>query len=392
MVRSAERRAVGIVFAASGILTGTLSSRWPWIADRLHMTSALIGAVGLASTVGALVTMPFAARFVHRYGSRAATCVLTVAAGVTLALPAFAPSVAVLAAMLVLMGAAVGTQDNAMNTAGVEAETRAGTSIMSGLHGMWSVGVLVGALVGSLAARENVDPRIQFTAMAALIVVTGLLSPLWLKGGPATGAAAEVHVPKFVWPRGLVLLIGLVAFAAIFVEFAASSWAALFMHWTLHASQAAAALAAALFALAMAAGRFAGDAAVRRVGPVRAVRACGVLATAGCLLVAVAPDTAAAMAGFMLVGAGVSVVVPLVFAAAGHSGPSPAIGVAGVATVSYGAGLAAPSVMGGVADLASLRVAFAVAALIAVMIGAGAGLLGRAASPEPVLGAERSAA
>jgi fucose permease len=134
----------------------------------------------------------------------------------------------------------------------------------------------------------------------------------------------------------------------------------------------------------MAAGRLCGDAVVERIGAVRSVRICGVLATAGCLVVAIAPGAVLAIAGFMLIGVGVSVVVPVVFAAAGHSGPSPAVGVAGVATVSYGAGLAAPSIMGGVADLASLRAAFAVSALIAVMIGAGAGLLARPARPAPV--------
>jgi MFS family permease len=390
VLRSAESRAIALVFMTSGILTGTLSSRWPWIAGRLHMGSAMIGAVGLASTVGALLTMPFAARFLHRYGAGAATCALTVASGITLALPPFAPGVVVLAIMLLLMGAAVGCQDNAINTAGVEAETRLGRSIMSGLHGMWSVGVLVGALIGSLAARTGLDPRVQFIAMAAVIVVSGLVSLAFVPGGAASGPgaddAAPVHVPIFVWPRGVVLLIGLVAFAAIFVEFAAASWAALFMHWSLHSSQAAAAFATAMFALAMAAGRLCGDAVVERIGAVRSVRACGVLATAGCLVVAVAPGAWLAIAGFMLIGVGVSVVVPVVFAAAGHSGPSPAIGVAGVATISYGAGLAAPSIMGGVADLASLRAAFAVSALIAVMIGVGAGLLARPARQEPVPG------
>lgn len=385
MIRSAEGRAAGIIFTVMGILTGTLASRWPWLAGRLHMDSAMIGAAGLCITVGALTAMPLAARFVHRYGARAATRVLTVASGVTLALPPFAPSVAVLAAIFLLMGAAVGTQDNAMNTAGVEAETRIGKSIMPGLHGMWSVGVLVGSLAGSLAARENLDPRIQFAAMGALVAAGGLVAASWLEGGPATGAAAEVHVPRFVWPHGLVLLIGLVAFAAIFVEYAANDWSALFMHWTMHSSQAVAALATALFALTMAAGRLCGDAVVRRIGAVRSVRACGVLATAGCLVVAAAPVAWVAVAGFMLIGFGVSVVVPLVFAAAGHSGPSPAMGVAGVATISYGAGLGAPSVMGGVADLASLRVAFGLAALIAIMIGAGAGLLGRTAAEVPAL-------
>ncbi|HXW44889.1 MAG TPA: MFS transporter [Streptosporangiaceae bacterium] len=399
MHRSAAGRATAIVFLAMGVMQGTLSSRWPWIAGQLHLDSGVIGAVSLASTAGALVAMPLAARFVHRYGARPTTCVLTAASGATLVLPAFAPDVAVLAVAFVLMGAAVGTQDNAMNTAGVEAENGIGRSIMSGLHGMWSVGLIVGGLAGSVAARAGVDPRVQFTVTGVIIAVTGVITQFWLAGDaaprPAAGlpgtGAPEVHVPRFAWPHGLLLLIGLVAFAAIFVEYAAVSWAALFMHWTMHTSQAEAALATALFALTMAAGRLCGDAIVARIGPVYTVRACGVLGTAGCLLVAVAPAAAAALAGFMLIGAGVSVVVPLAFATAGHSGQSPAVSVAGVATVSYGAGLVAPTVIGGVADLSSLRVSFAVAALVAVMVAAGAGLMGQAAAHGPVPRAQEPA-
>jgi MFS family permease len=384
MLRSAEGRAAAVIFLAMGVLTGTFSSRWPWIAARLHMTSAVIGGVGLLATAGALTVMPFAARFVHRYGARAATRLLTAAAGASLILPAYAPSAAVLAVVFAAMGAIIGTQDNAMNTAAVEAEARIGRSIMSGLHGMWSVGVLAGTLAGALAARADLGPRIEFAAMGAVIVTIGLVASGWLRSGPATGAAAEVHVPRFVWPRGLLLLIGCVAFAAIFVEYAANDWSALFMHWTIHASQAVAAMATGLFAFTMAAGRLAGDAVVARVGAVASVRACGVLATAGCIVVAIAPAAWIAVAGFMFIGAGVSVVVPLVFAAGGRMGPSPAMGVAGVATISYGAGLGAPSIMGGVAELASLRVAFALAALIAVGIVAGAGLLRRVPARQPV--------
>jgi MFS family permease len=193
-----------------------------------------------------------------------------------------------------------------------------------------------------------------------------------------------VAVPRFAWPRGTLLLIALVGFAAIFVEFAANDWSAIFMHGVLHANQAEAALATGVFAGSMAAGRLCGDALVRRIGPRLSVRACGILGTAGCLLVAVSPSSLVALAGFVLIGLGVSVVVPLVFAAGGRSGPSPAIGVAGVATISYGAGMAAPSVMGGVADLSSLRIAFAVAATLSVAIVAGAGLLDQEPRAEPV--------
>jgi MFS family permease len=376
-VGSAERRGVGIVFFLNGTVTGTFASRLPWIAQHLQLSSGLLGAVGLMTSIGALATMPFAAQFVHRYGPKAATRVLMAASSLALILPAFAPDVLALIAVMLVYGALLGTNDNAMNAQAVEAERRIGKSIMSGLHGLWSVGVLVGALVGSLSAHAGIDPRIQFPIVAVTAAGGGVLACALFVGGRPDGAAAEVAVPRFAWPHGILLLIGLVGFAAIFVEFAANDWSAIFMHWVLHANQAQAALATGVFAGSMAAGRLGGDALVRRIGPRLSVRTCGILGTAGCVLVAVTPSALVALAGFVLIGLGVSVVVPLVFAAAGRSGPSPAISVAGVATVSYGAGMAAPSVMGGVADLSSLRIAFGVAAVLATAIAVGAGLLDR---------------
>jgi len=372
---SAERRAVGVTFAVNGAVTGTFAARLPWIADHLHLSSGMLGAVGLTNSIGALATMPFAAQFVHRYGPKAATRVLIAASSAALALPAFAPSLLALAALMLLFGGLLGTNDNAMNAQAVEAEQRLGKSIMSGLHGLWSLGVLAGALIGSLSAHAHVDPRLQFAVVGVAAGVIGVIASFWFAGGAPTGAAAEVKVPRFAWPHGRLLLIGLVGFAAIFVEFAANDWSSVFMHWDLRSSQAVAAIATGVFAGSMAAGRLCGDVIVRHFGPGLSVRTCGVLGVAGCALVAVSPDAAAALAGFVLIGLGVSVVVPLVFSAAGRSGPSPAIGVAGVATVSYGAGMAAPSVMGGVADISSLRIAFAVAGLLAVAVAVGAGLL-----------------
>jgi hypothetical protein len=307
--------------------------------------------------------------------------VLITATGPMLALPAFAPNAVVLSAVMLVTGAVYGTCDNAVNAQGVEAERRIGRSIMSGLHGMWSLGVLAGALIGSLAAREHVDPRVQFAVIGAVVAVAGLAATSWFVRTPAATTSGAVDAPRFVWPRGIILAIGLVGFAAIFVETAGNDWSAVYMHWVLHASQAKAALATGVFAGSMATGRLVGDAVIRRTGPKLCVRICGLLGTAGCLLVAASASTGAALAGFLLIGVGVSVVIPLVFAAAGNSGASPALGVAGVATISYGAGLAAPSAMGGIADVSSLRVAFAVAALLACAVVIGAGLLEQPASP-----------
>jgi MFS family permease len=160
-VASAERRAVGVTFFVNGVVSGTFASRLPWIAGRLHLSSGTLGLVGLATSVGALVTMPFAAQFVHRYGPKATTRVLIVAFSAALVLPAVAPDLLVLAAVMLIFGALAGINDNAMNAQAIEAERRIGRSIMSGLHGLWSLGVLGGALIGSLVrarAPESGDP------------------------------------------------------------------------------------------------------------------------------------------------------------------------------------------------------------------------------------------
>ena len=262
-----------------------------------------------------------------------------------------------------------GTCDNAVNAQGVEAERRIGRSIMSGLHGMWSLGVLAGALIGSLAAREHIDPRVQFAVMGAVIAVGGIAATLLVRQHSPRRPPPSVDAPRFVWPRGMILLIGLVGFAAIFVEIAAKR------------------LVSRLHALGAACEPGKGSARDRRVRRVDGGRAAGWrcgnppdrsqvvradLRTARARPAACSWPPArargAALAGFLLIGIGVSVVIPLVFAAAGNSGPSPALGVAGVATISYGAGLAAPSAMGGIADVSSLRVAFAVAALLACAV------------------------
>ena len=382
---SAERRAVGVVFVLNGMVGGAFASRLPWIADRLHLSSGMLGAAGLTASLGALAAMPTAAQFVHRYGPKAACRVLIAASSAALALPAFAPDLLVLAAAMLLYGALMGTTDNAMNAQAVEAERRIGKSIMSGLHGLWSVGILAGALIGSLSAHAHIDPRFQFPAVGGLAAAGGVVASFWFAGAAPASAAAEVRVPRFAWPRGPLLLIGLIGFAAVFVESAASDWSAVFMHWDLRSSQAEAAIATGAFAASMAAGRLCGDVLVRHFGPRVSVCFCGVLGTAGCALVALSPDAAVALSGFVLIGLGVSVVVPMVFAAAGRMGPSPAISVAGVATVSYGAGMAAPSVMGGVAEISSLRVAFAVTGLLTIAVAAGAGLLDRQVRAVPTL-------
>jgi fucose permease len=218
--------------------------------------------------------------------------------------------------------------------------------------------------------------------MSLLLLIVGVGACHWLLPTAPPDAAEETH--RFSFPRGAVLIIGLVAFCAVFAEGATADWCAVYLRRILSAGEGQAALAYTAFALAMAGGRLVGDAVVRRFGPVRTVRFAGMIGVLGGVLVVAAWVPLVGIVGFALVGLGCAVVVPLAFSAAARTGGNPAHGIAGVATVAYGAGLAAPGLMGGIAHLTSLPVSFALVTCLIGLVVLGAGRLRMAgAAPEP---------
>jgi MFS family permease len=244
---------------------------------------------------------------------------------------------------------------------------------MSSLHGMWSLGALLGSAAGTAAAHAGADARLHHAVAALALTAAGLAAVQGvLDLRPGAGEAAPPH---FTRPPRSALAIGAIGFCAVFAEGASLDWSAVYLRDVLDTEAGLAAACTTAFALTMTVARLVGDRAVNRFGAVRSVRAGGVLATAGGLLVVTAPHPAAAMAGFGLIGLGVAVVVPLAFAAAARSGPAPAQAIAGVATITYTSGLIAPSAIGAVADATSLVVSFGLVTLLAVLLVVGAGVL-----------------
>ncbi|WP_449065177.1 MFS transporter [Planomonospora algeriensis] len=365
------RIAVAAVFAVHGAVAGSWATRIPWLQDHLALDSAALGLALFFPALGAFVAMPMSGRLVHRYGGRAATRVLLALWCAALALPSLAPGLPWLCAALFLYGAAAGTCDVAMNAQGVVVEQRMGRSVMSGLHGMWSVGGLAGAGVGALAAEFAVDARLHHAATALVLLAVGVVvSRALLDTRPEPG---ERPPPRFAVPSRAILAIGVVGFCATFAEGAGRNWAAVYIEDVTGAGAGVAAACFAVFSLAMSVTRLAGDLVVDRLGPVLTVRAGGLLAAAGCVLVAAARTPWPGVAGFVLLGLGVAVTVPLVFTAGGNATATPGQGVAGIATITYLSGLVAPAVIGWVADATSLPAAFG---LIAAVSLAGAGLAG----------------
>jgi predicted MFS family arabinose efflux permease len=366
------RAAVAVIFAIHGVVQGTFATRVPWIADHVGAEPGSLGLALLFVSVGAITAMPFTGRVVHHRPARVSVPMFLIPWCLTPVLAAQAPTVPLLSAALFLVGAMAGASDVAMNAQGVVVERAYGRSIMSGLHGMWSLGALAGASVGVVAAHTDVSAPVHFLVVGAVLTVGTLGASPWLMDAERT---AGDDVPVFAVPPRPVVLIALIGFAGIFVEAAATDWAAVYLVDVAHASPAIGAAAYGGFAATMTLARFVGDQLVNRFGPVRTVRVGGVAATAGAILIAAARSPVPALAGFVLLGVGVSVAVPLAFAAAGKAGPRPAQQIAGVATIVYGAGMAAPAAIGGVAQAASLSVSFLLVSLLAAFIAVGAGAL-----------------
>jgi MFS family permease len=373
------RLAVAAVFCVHGAVAGSFATRIPWIKEHLHAGTGMLGVVLLAPAVGSLIAMPMAGRLAHRLGGRATTRLTLALWCLVLALPALAPDLPVLWVTLVAFGASAGMCDVVMNAQGVVAEQRMERSIMSGLHGMWSVGGLIGGAVGVWAAYAGLDARVHLALMSALLLAAGgVAGRRLLDVRPEPQAAAP---PRFVLPSRRIGLIGLVGFCAVFGEGAGQGWCAVYLKQVTGASPTVAAASFTAFAFTMAAGRFCGDLVVRRLGPVQAVRISGALAVLGAVLIAVARSPVPAITGFMFLGLGVAVVVPLVFAAAGNAAPTPSEGVAGVATIAYTSGFIAPSAIGMIGSATSLSVSFALVAVLAAAMLAGAGALARRPCP-----------
>jgi predicted MFS family arabinose efflux permease len=363
----AARRATAVAFAVHGTVVGSFAARVPWIAQHAGIDVGHLGIALLMPGVGALLAMPFSGRLAHRFrygplvgGSLGLFCAMLV-------LPSLATALLPLCATLLVLGAAAGIADMAMNAEGSLVERTLGRSVMSSLHGFWSIGVLVGSAASALASHGGVDAQVQFAVTAAVLVVVAAVAARFLIDDPTESETDPP--PAFALPTRPVLLIGLVGLCAVFGEQAGTDWSAVYIRRELGGSASIAALAVSAFAVTMAAARLVGDRVIRRLGPVRTVRLSGICATAGAIAVVVAPGLAAGLLGFAFLGTGVALVVPLVFAAAGRVGPHPARSIAGVAGIAYGSGLVAPGVIGGVAAVTSLETSFClVAGLVAVMI------------------------
>lgn len=358
------RFAVLTMFFLNGFVFSNWAARIPDIQDKLALSEGDLGFVLLSFSAGVITALPLIGGLIARFGSRNVSVGGGIIYAVLLPVLALAPSPLWIAPALFVFGLSTSAMDVAMNAQAVAVERRLHKPIMSSFHASFSIGGVVGAVMGALLRGQAVTPETHFliTTIITLVILALIIRWLLIIDGERDEAGGGA---TFRLPQRALWGLGAVAFASTLGEGAIADWSAVYMENVVNAQAGVAALGFAAFSLTMTVGRLLGDWISTRFDPVQVARSSGVISGAGLLLVVLVPEVPFALIGFAAVGIGLSVIVPLTFSAAGNLPDVPSgAGIAGVATIGYTGFLAGPPVIGVIAEATSLQFALGLVAVI----------------------------
>jgi MFS family permease len=367
----AARISVGSTFVIHAFVTGSWAPRIPAIKDKLDLDASELGLALAGLAVGLVAGTRLAGRSVDHFGTRLPLRVgLVVQCGALVGV-ALAPDLAALTGAFAFLGLAGGFIDVTMNANAVQVERGYGRPIMSGLHGLWSVGLLAGSALGTAAAAVGAGIAAHFAVVAFALAVVSIVAT---RGLLPTAAERTRRPPRAgarvirVWSRP-VLLLGLLAFSSFAGEGSAADWGAVYMHETVGTGTRSAGVAFVAFSVGMIASRFTADAVSARFGPTAVTRAGGLLAAGGLGLAVLVPEPVTVVAGYLLFGVGLAPIVPIAFSAAGNADRARTGVILGsVVTLGYAGTVVGPLVIGFAADALSLRAALVFPALLGLVI------------------------
>jgi len=367
---SSYRIAIVLVFFVNGFLYANCTARLPELKDYFNVPDGVLGTMLFGTALGALAAMPLTGWLATRYNSGK----LMIGCGILFCcmvpLIPLSPNVWTGRTFFLLTGFFSGAMDITMNGQAVFVERAYGRTIMSSFHAAFSIGMALGAGSGALFARYHygVGPHLWVVALGCIGLLAAL-SPTVLRSQPASpGPAADKgrarRIPLLIW------LIAIIGFCGMTGEGSMVDWSALYLHSVAGQSTAFSALGVGSFATAMTIGRLFGDRLIETTGKQTLLFGSCVAAIAGLAtaLLFVSPWTA--LAGFFLVGLGLSNIVPIAYSAAGNiPGLDPAAGIAIASTIGYSGFFVSPPTIGYLADGFGLRIGLCfVLALLLLML------------------------
>ncbi len=309
LVLARTRWAARLQFMVLGVVVGTWGTHIPSVKVRYVLSEASLSLILLAVAVGTVSALFIAGRIVGRLGARTTSALAALLMCAVLGGVLEYPGLVVLLPAMLIFGASMSLFDVAINTEGSELETLSGRAIMSNLHGMFSVGGMTGAALTSVLLDIGVPTRAQLFGVCGGVALVAMIASRGMLG---THAASDEGGAKaqFAWPRGLLLIIGILIFAGMTAEGVMYDWSVLYLKQEVGMPQAQAALGYATFAAAMALSRFGGDTLRSRYPEEAVLRVGATVAAVAMAIVLLAANPVVAFAGFALVGAGIAPVAP----------------------------------------------------------------------------------
>lgn len=359
MTRSAS---IMSVFFAQALAFGGLFPRLPDIAARLQAGEAALGLALLGLGLGGVITLPLAPRVIARLGSHRTLRLSVPVLAVSQWAAAVSPTIPITGICLCLAGVSFALANIAMNVEANRIETADGVRIMNRCHGFWSVGVLVASLMG-VAARAVAMPTGWHLALMVLPVVAILWAALaGVEQAPEPDSDRNTRGLSLPDRRsGLLVVFGM---AGGFAQSATQNWSVLFLESDFAVRPWVATLTLPVFLFALTLGRMLSDNWVARFGAVTVARAQLSAALSGLVLVVLSESLPPIILGFFLLGIGTAALYPLMVSAAARGAlRSAAESVSAVVFATSLTMLAAPPLLGFVAEDFGFRAAFALVAL-----------------------------
>jgi MFS family permease len=363
------RLATSFFYFGMGFCFASWASRIPDIKSFLDLSEGELGTILFALPIGQLTAMPFSGKLVTRLGSRKVLLFALPLYAFCLTNIGLAEETWQLALGLFLFGVCGNFSNISINTQGVYTEQIFRKPIMGSFHGSWSLAGFCGALVGLLMLAFKLSPYQHFVIVFAIVGIIIFINYRFLIKVKAVKQKIDIPKPQFKMPDKSLIWLGVIGFCCMASEGIMFDWSGVYFKDIVKAPGALVILGYTSFMITMASGRFLSDILVRKYGAKKILLVSGVTISLGLYTAVAFPFLIPCTIAFMMVGFGVSNVIPIVYSTTGRTSTLPTGEALTIVTgISFLGFLMGPPIIGHIAELTSLRYSFGFIGIFGVFI------------------------
>lgn len=354
--RHANRKSVSAFFFMHGLCFASWASRIPTIQSSLDLSASALGTILFALPLGFFISLPFAGWLIAKVGSKKAVILSAIFYSLSLVCIGLSTTEGQIAFSLLLFGFFANMLNISINTQAVAVEELYKKRLMATFHGLWSLAGFAGAAIGAWMIGKTIPPLHHFIFVCITFLITIVICSFYLVEKDKSIGEKR---PLLAMPDKSLLGLGVIAFCSMMVEGAMFDWSGIYFIKVVQVDNELTGMGYTTFMIAMAGMRFIADGLAGYFGLKRILQLSGLLTTMGLLLAVIQPQLIPSLLGFLMIGAGVSSVVPMVYSAAGKSKTmAPGTAITAVSSLGFMGFLIGPPAIGFIAEASSLRGSF----------------------------------